>query len=156
MGRQEIVEKLSRKLLDEQISESDIVYILSRVRKILEINNFPAKYDRLRFYCNLALHSRIDRLPKSTRDMLLRIKAGGSNPDIYQDSILGFEDFHRQFKEFLKEYKLPDSLYANTHGLEKFNELLASIYTDTPIILTKEQKFEVLIDKQGGIRWKSI
>ncbi len=83
MAKEQILEKLAEKLKIVPTSESDVVYILSRIRKVLEINNYPETYSTLNFYCNLALHSKIDRLPKSIYDMFVRIKDGGTDFKAY-------------------------------------------------------------------------
>lgn len=151
MAKKQIIEKLDKKLKLVPTSESDVVYILSRIRKILEIDKKKEIYDCLNFYCNLALHSKIDRLPKSTSSMFVRIKDGGTNSKAYSNSIIGFEDLHQQLKNFLKEYNLSDIIYTEKYGVKKFNKLLLGIYSDTPIILTIEKKFEIVIDRDGGI-----
>lgn len=151
MANKQILEKLAEKLKTVPVSESDVVYILSIIRKVLEINNYPEAYSALNFYCNLALHPKIDRLPKSISDMLVRIKDGGTNPKAYSNSIIGFEDLHQQLISFLKEYNLSDIIYTEEYGVKKFNKLLLGIYSDTPIILTIEEKFEIVIDEEGGI-----
>lgn len=152
MAREQILEKLTEKLKTVPISEPDVVYILSRIRKILEIDNRPEAFSTLNFYCNLALHSKIDhRLPKSVFDMFVRIKNGGLDPKAYTNSIIGLEDFHKQLKNFLKDHNLPDTIYTEKYGVKKFNKLLFDIYSDTPITLTIEEKFEIVIDKEGGI-----
>jgi len=156
MSKEQIIEKLSQKLSIVLSSESDVVYILSRIRKILEQQSKDdrKKYCCLNFYCNLALHSKIERLPKSTKEMLLKIKDGELNPSAYQNSILGYQDFHKQLIDFLKEFGLPSNIYNEKYGVKKFNQLLNDIYSDTPIILTNKQKIEVTIDKNGGISFK--
>lgn len=155
MGESQILEKLTDKLKSTSISESDVVYILSRVRKILELDNYPEKYSNLLFYCNLALHSVIDRFPKSVREMLLRVKNGELNSEAYKNSIIGYNDFHKQFKDFLKEYKLPNVIYVENGGVKILNKLLNNIYSNMKIILKIERKVEIIIDKNGSISFKS-
>jgi hypothetical protein len=145
MGKTQILDKLSRKLEIPPSSESDAVYILSRVRKILEIDKKRNDKGVLNFYCNLALHSRIDNVPKQVLGSLTRIKDGVD----YSNSIIGFEDFHKEFKKFLNENKLPESIYTEIHGVKKFNELLLNIYSDTPIILNN--KFQVILNEDNVI-----
>ena len=144
MGQLKILEKLSNKLKSAPASEEDAVYILSRIRKILEIDDFPEKYSILNFYCNLALHSRIDRFPKKVSDMLQRVRRGTD----YSNSIVNFTDFHAQLKDFLKEYDLPN-FYKN-YKIGNFNKLLNAIYSDTPITL-RCVEYEIKIDSNGAI-----
>jgi len=151
MGKPQILEKLTDKLKCVPGSESDVVYILSRIRKILELGNYPEKYSTLLFYCNLALHSTIDRFSKSVNEMLLKVKDGGLNPEAYQNSIIGYNDLHKQLSNFLKENNLPDAIYTEEYGVKTFNELLNNIYSETKIILTVKEKFEITVDEKGGL-----
>jgi len=154
MAREQIIEKLNAALTTMPTSESDVVYILSRIRKILELNNHPKKYCCLNFYCNLALHSKIDRLPQSTKEMLLRMRDGELDSSAFENSILWYQDLHEQLKVFLDEFNLPNTIYTEKRGVINFNQLLNDIYSDTPIIVTIEQKTKITIDKDGGIEFK--
>lgn len=155
MGKIQILEKLSNKLKSAPTSEEDIVYILSRIRKIIEINDYPKRYRILNFYCNLAFHSRIDRCPKKVADMLKRILKGTTSSkrvfksSTYSNSIVNFTDFHAQLQKFLKEYKLLD-FYQN-YKISDFNKILNEIYSDTPITL-RMVECEIKVDANGGIR----
>ena len=149
MGKIQILEKLSSKLNSAPTSEEGVVYILSRIRKILEIrakeiHDNPKKYSILNFYCNLALHSRIDRYPKKVADMLKRVTEGTD----YSNSIVNFTDLHALLSEFLNEYELPN-FYKNCK-ISDFNKILNAIYSDTPIIL-RAVEYEITIDKDGLI-----
>lgn len=147
MGRSQIFEKLSRKLEEPFLSESDVVYILSRVRKILEIDKKKKDKSVLNFYCNLALHSGINDVPKQILESLIRIKDGTD----YSNSIIGFEDFHKEFKTFLKENKLPESIYTTEKCVREFNKLLLDIFSDTPIILILKNKYQITLNSNGII-----
>lgn len=56
----EMIDKLSRELKKEMSEECRVVYILSRIRKVLELENSKNKYKVLNFYCNWSLHAKID------------------------------------------------------------------------------------------------
>jgi hypothetical protein len=149
MGKTQIIEKLSKKLESAPKSEEDIIYVLSRIRKILEINNHPEKYSTLNFYCNLALHSKIDRCPYKITSMLQRVCEGTD----YSNSIINFMDFHRQLHAFIVDYELPD-FYEN-YDIKTFNKILNEIYSDTPIIIESTNKLEIIINNNGSISGKS-
>lgn len=149
MGEIQIIEKLSKKFATEPLSEEDIVYALSKIRKTLEIHGHPQKFSVLNFYCNLALHSRIDRYPQAVEDMLVRAHKGEN----LSDSIINFTDFHRQIKEFAKEYGLPN--WGDYYEINKFNKFLNSIYSDTPITLRRVD-FEITVDNNGGINGRQV
>ncbi|MFA5870908.1 MAG: hypothetical protein WC842_03420 [Candidatus Paceibacterota bacterium] len=60
MGHIEILEKLNTELQKDIQDECQVIYILSRIRKYLEDKNEKKQYIYLNFYCNWALHSRIN------------------------------------------------------------------------------------------------
>ncbi len=143
MGDIEIVEKLHKKFQTPPTSEEDVVYVLSRIRKLLESKNYPAEFSVLIFYCNLALHVRIDKYSKDVENMLERISIGSD----VSDSIINFYDFHRQIKEFAQRYNLPEWIYK----INDFNKLLNEIYSDTPIIIKKISEYKITVSKNGII-----
>ena len=87
MSKIQILEKLSTKFQTIPSSEEDVVYVLSRIRKVLEMHDYPEKYSILNFYCNLALHSRIDRYPRIVEDMLKRVHGIGDSHDCLYNSV---------------------------------------------------------------------
>jgi hypothetical protein len=149
MSKLQIIEKLTKKFEKSPASEEDVVYVLSRIRKILEINDYPEKFSILNFYCNLALHSRIDRYPKQVQEMLLRVHKG----EELSNSIINFMDLHNQLYTFSVEYSLPN--WSEKYKVNDFNKLLNSIYSDTPITL-KVVDFEISIDANGLISGRQI
>lgn len=151
MVKSQILDKLSNKMVEDSLSESDVVYILSRVRKILEMEESKNIYSVLNFYCNFALHYKIDRVPEKIKNMLIKIKNGGSNPDNYTNSIIDFGDFRQDFEKFIEEHNLPNYIYKRKYGARDFNKLLISIYSDTPIELKLKEEYVITIDASGGI-----
>lgn len=148
MGKEEVLNKLSNKFQTIPKSEEDAVYILSRVRKALELDNHPEKYSVLNFYCNLALHSKISNPPKKVSDMLERIRTGSD----YSNSIIGFTDFHGQLRDFLAEHNLPNFYStASFSSIQNFNKILNSIYSHTPIITEVITRYQTSIDENGVI-----
>src|SRR5437867_1739661 len=62
MGRAAIEEKLNRQLSSKApVTEARVVYILVLTRKLLERQGELNKYPMLRFYCDWALHTNMDR-----------------------------------------------------------------------------------------------
>ena len=61
MGQPEIFSKLAQALDEDITTEAQVVYILSRLRKYLEITGQKKTYKDLNFYCNWALHSKLER-----------------------------------------------------------------------------------------------
>ena len=148
MAKEQILDKLSKKLQHPPASEEDVVYILSRIRKILEINLYPKKYTILKFYCNLALHSKINDVPPDVYD---KFRDTIKDDDLSADySILFHAPFHAQLKIFLMDYNLPN-FYDNNFRIADFNKLLYAIYSDTPIIIEEisGRKYQITFSEDG-------
>lgn len=131
----DIKSKLANELVKPIDSEIQVVYILTRVRKLLEIKEKKEQYQFLNFYCNWALHAKIDKVGKKVEEFLKQVASGDNTAG--GDHIY-FSFFHQEFKLFLKEFDLPTNIYDNSNPPSAkgiFNRLLAQIYSDTPLVL---------------------
>lgn len=148
MGEKEIKDKLQRKLNSVPEDEEDVVYILSRIRKILEIEDYPEKFAILNFYCNLALHSKITKPPKIVVKKLKEIQDGsGDYPKTFFEVTLS--DFHNQLKEFCMDYGL-SNFYSDEEqkkNLASFNNLLIDVFSHTPIRIEYIEGFNFTISR---------
>lgn len=138
--------KLKSELENDEISEVRVVYILSRIRKILEIDGKGANYNILKFYCDWALHSRMD----NTKPVNQMIKKMFEVADI--DSVLDISNFRKfdlEFKEFLSAYDMQANFYKSSEKLSKFHNILRQIYEDTPLIVKDVKKFKLTLKIVG-------
>lgn len=127
MGQHQIIKKLYAKFQNVPQNEEDIVYILSRIRKVLEINKYPTEFKILKFYCDLSLHSEIDRVSQ---------EVAGHVKEIYENknsSMLFLEDFHDQLKKFMNSYDLPNFYKHIDFRGGNFIKLLYAVNSETPI-----------------------
>lgn len=138
----DIKEKLRIELSKPITSENQVIYILSRVRKILEIDVDinQAKYKKLKFYCDWALHSRIDKGTKTFQEEFEKVAQGDMES---LTAILTFQYFDTEFFDFMEQYHIPPESYKTIENNMAFKEFLAQIYEDTPLIVTLEKKFEI-------------
>jgi hypothetical protein len=60
MARHAIIEKLDIELSQQITSERQVVYILVEIRKLMERNNDTEKCFALNFYCDWAMHTKLD------------------------------------------------------------------------------------------------
>lgn len=139
----DIKEKLRQAFLKDYFEESDVVYILSRIRKILEIDGKKAKYKKLKFYCDWALHAEIDNIDPISDELM-------NFPDDLLDShnFLAYKGFHKEINIFLKEYNIQTNIYKNFENLLNFSQKLTDIYSDTPLIVKSTKKKKIII--KGG------
>lgn len=155
MGREEILEKINKELEKGINNESQVVYILSRIRKFLETNKQKGKYKYLNFYCNWILHSKLDE--KRTTSFL---------HDMFEQSIDWNEDIkkiaekiksgHKNFfklsnlksdlKEFFKKYNLKNDVLDR--NWISFSIILLDIIKECPIIFTSDKIYSLELLKE--------
>ena len=141
----DIHEKLSNILNEDIVNEIQVVYILSRIRKILEIDQKKPKYEILNFYCDWALHCTMHKFEK-------KVLMGSILQKFIENSssgFLDFEDFHKSFKEFLEEYSLKTTIYKDKNSPYIFNKILCDIYKDSPLILYIKKGKKITIKNPG-------
>lgn len=158
MGQIEIVEKINRELKNEIIEECHVVFILSRMRKVLEINNQKSKYELINFYSNWVLHSKLDG-PSTIRiiknifeqdiDCAKSAKENANKIKISNKKFFVFSNLKQQMDDFFNEYNLSVGLLNNNWTL--FVKLLLDIIKECPIILgsLKLSRIELLQNDKG-------
>jgi hypothetical protein len=123
--RLQILSKLEDELKKEIKSESQVVYILSKIRKILEWENAKGKYKTLNFYCNWVLHNKIDRtepVGKILKDFII------NKEERYK--FIFHQEFEKEFGRFLEDYGLP---VLNSNQFKKFKNELNKAVSETPV-----------------------
>lgn len=142
MGKPDIIEKIRKEFIkaDGISEECQVVYVLSRIRKVLDKDG-SKKYKHLRFYCNWALHTEIDRTEK-VQEMLLEFITEKN-----KSRFLNFAPLLIDLKEFSREYRLSEaaSWLADPINVSKFQELLVAIYSDTPVKVSCGLGYEITI-----------
>lgn len=137
--QEDIKSKLEKALSKDSFEESDVVYILSRIRKLLEIDN-KKTYQRLKFYCDWALHSQIDNTQSIDRELRTIIKDLSSSPQIF------YKVFWDDLKIFFKEYQISATLLTDIERIHQFEKKLSNIYSDTPLILKDVKKTRITFE----------
>ena len=122
-------------------NECQVVYILSRIRKYLESTNKKREYKFLNFYCNWALHAKIDR-SEPIGDVL---RAFINQPD--DDKFMNFEYLHEELKKFLSALGLNATHFFERDNYLRFMNLLVDIYSDTPVEVYPDQKRVITITR---------
>lgn len=137
MGQSQIEAKLAEELKRDIANEMQVVYILSRVRKLLEISKSESQYPILNFYCNWALHSGMTRTDGKEINAMLRKFIEEPQGKIE----LGFHtQFVDQLKKFLNNENLPVPTVEN---LRQFRFQLQKIIADTPIEVRAGIKYKI-------------
>lgn len=139
--------KLGNELSKTFINESQIVYILTRIGKILEIDNKKNEFPVLYFYRNWIVHSEINDTAKIRSELELFIM-----DEMKRHEFLLHKSFREQLKKFLIEYNLP---VFKRNKLGKFLFLLGKVISDTPIwIKLGHKKYRLEISEPPNI-WSS-
>lgn len=136
--KSQIIEKLKKELEKEFISEPQIVYIFTRIGKILEVDNKKNRYPVLYFYRNWIVHSEINDTARIKSDLEVFIR-----DDAKRYKFLFHESLRTQLNDFLVEYGLP---VFNRDKLGVLLYLLGKVISDTPISIDlegKKYKFEI-------------
>ncbi|AHB40251.1 TPA: hypothetical protein DHW62_04085 [candidate division WWE3 bacterium] len=133
----QILEKLKKELGKDIENESQVVYILSLIRKLLEIEKLKSRYPILNFYCNWTLHSEMtDTEGKFVNNMLRKFIE--KPEEKYKLS------FHLQFLEQFKTFLTKKNITIPTKdNLEKFRYQLQKIISNTPIFVKTGTKYKV-------------
>ena len=140
--KNEIIEKLALFLKKHSLftEECHVIYFLVEVRKLLEQYNFQNSYKILRFYCNWALHSRIDQtrpfediVQSLENDRIEKSKTDTHELPTMNDLSIKIE-LMIEIGRFLEEVNLPTDLYNKQKQFLAFEMMLTSILADQPIV----------------------
>ena len=107
----EIVQKLQAFLASGAVNdECRVVYLLAQIRKLLERSDSPQTQNHtLKFYCNWALHVKLDRNPAASDflsevDPILTISASLNQVEHERlNHLLTLQSFRDELKNFLSE-----------------------------------------------------
>ncbi|MDP1845324.1 MAG: hypothetical protein Q8L09_01080 [Candidatus Moranbacteria bacterium] len=141
MGREAIIEKLDKELRNDIKNECRVVYILSRVRKILDYEKADNKI--LRFYCNWVLHINLEHknttlfiskmfdscidFSKSEKDIAREMKS-------CQSDFFKLNDLKDDLRKFFENHDLPLFLVNKNRYWINFIKLLLEIIEECPVI----------------------
>jgi hypothetical protein len=152
MGRLEILEKITLVSKRFPKKEESVVFLISKIRKVLEKDNHPEKYIILNFYCNLSLHSKIDRPPKKISIKVKDLIIGKEIEDIP----IKFSDFHSQLETFFDEYEVNNFYKIRNSDKSKkiFEQLLIETWSDIPIQIGDGSEYIIKINKDGSASFK--
>jgi hypothetical protein len=135
-----ILEKLSKEIGKDIKEECQVAYILSIVRKLLELSEEKKKYQYLRLYCDWSLHNELSR--KSTIFILLESMEKDINLESSGREIA--QVLEKRHSNFFKMKIIGDELFdfldkneVQTDNLKKnwgsFMKLLLGIVEDSPL-----------------------
>lgn len=145
--KNEIIEKIRTILAGPAIGESQVTHLFALIRKMLEGLSRPERdqYQLLGFYCDWALHTRIDRSEQGAA-ILERVhqvvidhmtKKDSSTMPNDLSAVLSFDTLGIQLNEFLR-------LYADGQKIEETDwvgiiPILAEIISSCPVTISPKR-----------------
>jgi hypothetical protein len=140
MGRHAIADKLAPKVQEAITTESQVVYILVELRKLLEHDHLKSKYDIINFYGNWVVHTRLEQSAIAEKivryfDDLHRLQTGESRT--MQSGIsrlIGHLPFQTQLRDCLAHFSLPTMLCEDAQ-FGAFRVQLGQVIKDCPLFI---------------------
>jgi hypothetical protein len=146
-----IKNKVVNAINSNDLDEYKIVFVLTKIRKILEHKNHPRKYQLLNLYCNWALHIKITKTAALKR-LGIDIESNISEKEI---NFLSHKLFFEQLDQFSKDYLSDQIEPLGPEKQTKIADILNEILSDTPLVIEPPKKIHVLISKSNGItKWR--
>ncbi len=143
----DILKKLEAELANGLNTEVQVVYLLAAIRKLIERDKLGDQYPQLKFHCDWALHSRLDRgaaqaIIKQFDDAHLHLRGNLALRDL--PSVLRSElgqiskmtFFENELSQFLEAYFLPPLTLHRPDGWPHFLHLYIQVIEDIPLVLS--------------------
>lgn len=147
MTTRDIIWKLTRELDTGITTEVQVVYMLAGIRKLMERDKTEEQYPGLKFHCDWALHSSMERAAAKAilkkfdaAHALLRGKIelrnlpAGLRVEI--DRISKMKAFEEELSRFLAAYGLPPLTKNRPDGWPHFLHLYSRVVEDIPLVVS--------------------
>ena len=160
MGRIEIQEKLNNFLIKYQLfkEESQVVYLLVEIRKILEHDN-EKNFKLLKFFCDWTVHTKKDRSMEGIIKIAMEINNLVSSVDKItteqNEIILKFfemKELRQELLDFLNAHLLFNKICTEDKAWKAFVELLTQVLSGQPILhpINTIDRIEIISDQYGS------
>ena len=154
MTTPDIIGKLREQIEAGVTTEVQVVYLMAGIRKLIERDEAQDHYPLLRFHCDWALHSRMDRagarrLLKIFDEAHLNFKNKLEWSDLPKpvqhalDEIAKMRGFEKEFERFVDEYGLPQLTRDHRDGWVRFLRLYAKVVEDIPLCVDVKKGDEI-------------
>lgn len=146
--KSDIISKLKKTLKASISNEPQVIYILTRIGKILELEKSKSKYPVLNFYRNWSVHSEIDH----TEPVV----------NILKEFIVKKEKRHlfsrhtrlcKELNTFLENHDLP---HLKKSKLNNFIFYLGKVISDTPVKIRIDTQYTISIDEPINKDWSGL
>ena len=142
----DLLRKLSAELKKGITTEVQVVYLLAGIRKLIERDKIGDQYPDLKFHCDWALHSSMDRAAAKAvlkqfdaahallrGNVKLQDLPGPLKSEI--DRISKMLSFEKELTNFLNKYALPPLTHNRDDGWTHFLHLYSEVIEDIPLVV---------------------
>jgi hypothetical protein len=156
----QIIEKIQAELRAGIKTESQVVYVLAEIRKIIEREGSSARYEYLEFHCNWVLHSRLGGkfaqhvLRQFDSGHLKLVKGEHFSASYEVEKISKMDGFREELSAFLKAHSITD-ISKSSDTWSKFLFLYAQVIEDVPLLIWADSSAatrEVVISVESATR----
>lgn len=143
----DMLSKLEIELVSGITTEVQVVYLLAAIRKLMERDTLHDKYADLKFHCDWALHSSMDRA--AARGVLKQFDAAHAllreNVELHDlptplrceiDRISKMRSFEEELSKFLAAYGLSPLTLHRPDGWTHFLHLYTKVIEDIPLVVS--------------------
>jgi hypothetical protein len=132
----ELIAKISRRLEAGIATEEDVIYLMVKIRKLLERKNLKAEYPVLLFYCDWSLHASMDR--GGAREMLRLVDGylSGRRPRAVSEltRLLGLPILRSEMCRFLANFGVSDQVIRDEEAWLNFREKFVANIADCALV----------------------
>lgn len=138
----DIKSKIKLKLDKERLEESDVVYLLIEIGKLIELTNTKDRYASLWFYRNWIAHSQIDKQTAFIKDLKSKLEKINLEKGQAISAIFGFASFidlKINLIQFFSQ-EIESQLLSEESFFESFQRSLVQVLADVPIKIKFEDR----------------
>jgi hypothetical protein len=147
MTTPDICRKLKPELDTGITTEVQVVYLLAGIRKLMERDQRHGEYADLKFHCNWALHSKLNRdrakaVLRQFDDAYALLKGNIRLHELPAplrgeiDRISKMDSFQEELSKFLEAYNLPPLTLHHSDGWVHFLHLYTKVVEDIPLVVS--------------------
>lgn len=150
----DIKDKLKSELAQTIFSERQVVYILVQIRKLMELCEDAEHLDALNFFCDWAVHPRLER--KRARSIVRQFDRfqnymNGAKGEITFlnefTATLRLATFRKELKGYLESHDLPSDIPANDPSWFTFLRYYTRVIEDCPLCISEPKKKLQYVDE---------
>lgn len=146
--QKDIIQKLSTEIECGITKETQVVYILACVRKILEQLEEPKEFSRLKFYADWTLHSRLSGPPAHEvariLEFIYKCMTNGERAPDHSEAmrLIKFDLLKEELSAFLQKFGLRD-FTQRTNAWVVFMYLYSRVVEDCPLVIPSYVQIDI-------------